>query len=330
MIQTEIHPDGGDVAGAGILADRLTKRFDDVTAVRELSLTVSPGEIVGLLGRNGSGKTTTVRMLTTLLRPTSGSAVVAGFDIEGSPGEVRRRIGVTFQEAALDPTMSGREHLTLMGRLLGLGHREAGARVEELLAGLGLTDAADRAIGTYSGGMQRRLDIATALLARPLVLFLDEPTTGLDPQSRRVLWDEILALRADGATVLLTTQYMEEADVLADRVLVIEAGSIIASGTPRELRARHGVRTIVLPDDHHVAALVDHVTCGEVRVRDGAAIVEVGLDHSVDRALAEVRAVVGTLDDVTITSATLEDVFIHLTGRDINSGPASEPEPALA
>jgi ABC-2 type transport system ATP-binding protein len=318
------------VTTPSIEAHDLTKHFGDLVAVDHLSLSVSPGEIFGLLGRNGSGKTTTVRMLTTLLRPTSGAAVIAGFDVVRQPDDVRRSSGVTLQDAALDPNMTGREHLNLIGRLLLFGKKEAAARSTEILEAFGLNVAADRRIGTYSGGMQRRLDIATALFSRPPVLFLDEPTTGLDPQSRRALWEEILRLRADGTTVLLTTQYLEEADQLADRIGVIDGGKLIAGGTPSELRAAHGLRTITVPGDHHLTTLAATVVAGTVTARDGLTIIDVLPDASIDEALAQIRSVAGTLEDVTITKASLEDVFVHLTGLEINTASARVADRAAA
>jgi ABC-2 type transport system ATP-binding protein len=313
-----------------IEARELTKHFGELVAVDHLSFSVAPGEIFGLLGRNGSGKTTTVRMLTTLLRPSSGTAVIAGYDVSTRPGDVRRSSGVTLQEAALDPNMTGREHLNLIGRLLLFGKAKAASRSTEILDAFGLGDAADRRIGTYSGGMQRRLDIATALLSRPLVLFLDEPTTGLDPQSRRALWDEILRLRSEGTTVLLTTQYLEEADQLADRVGVIDGGKLIAGGTPRELRAEHGLRTITVSGEQHTSALAVAFTAGAVTARDGLTILEVLPEASLDEALTQIRSVTGTLEDVTVTKASLEDVFVHLTGLEINSAAARLTEGAVA
>ena len=313
-----------------IEAHDLTKHFSDLVAVDHLSLSVAPGEIFGLLGRNGSGKTTTVRMLTTLLRQTSGAAIVAGFDVVTQPDDVRRSSGVTLQDAALDPNMTGREHLNLIGRLLLFGKRQATARSTEILEAFGLGNAADRPIGTYSGGMQRRLDIATALFSRPPVLFLDEPTTGLDPQSRRALWDEILRLRADGTTVLLTTQYLEEADRLADRIGVIDGGKLIAGGTPGELRAAHGLRTITVPGEYRLTTLAATVTAGAVTARDGLTVIEVLPEASIDEALAQIRSVAGTLEDITVTKASLEDVFVHLTGIEINSAPSRLTEGAAA
>ncbi|MGH9003375.1 MAG: ABC transporter ATP-binding protein, partial [Acidimicrobiia bacterium] len=209
-------------------------------ALRDVSFHVDEGEIFGYLGRNGGGKTTTVRILTGLTRPTGGRARVAGLDVVTRSDAIRSRIGVTLQEAALDELLTGREFLTLVASLWGMRHKAARARAGELLELFDLTPAAGRRIGTYSGGMQRRLDLAAALVRRPEVLFLDEPTTGLDPQSRRALWDEIRRLRGEGTTVFLTTQYLEEADQLADRVGIIASGRIVAEGTPAALKAEVG------------------------------------------------------------------------------------------
>src|SRR3954447_19092123 len=230
----------------GIRAEQLAREFKGgIRAVDGIDLEVAPGEIYGFLGPNGAGKSTTVHMLTTLLPPTSGRATVAGFDVATQGPEVRRRIGAALQEAALDPFLTGREHFSLQGGLHGLSKSERAERAVELLERVGLTDAADRKVGGYSGGMKRRLDLALALVHRPRVLFLDEPTTGLDPQSRSALWDEVGRLaREDGVTVFLTTQYLEEADVLADRIAIIDRGKIVAEGTPAELKAQVGHATV--------------------------------------------------------------------------------------
>jgi ABC-2 type transport system ATP-binding protein len=211
-----------------------------VTAVAGVDLEVAEGEIYAFLGPNGAGKTTTVRMLTTLLRPTGGSATVAGFDVVAEAASVRRAIGVALQEAALDPLMTGRELIRLQATLHGISRAEGNRLGDALLDRVGLTRAADRQVGTYSGGMKRRLDLATALVHEPRVLFLDEPTTGLDPVSRKAIWEEVDKLNREGTTVFLTTQYLEEADQLADRVGIIDAGEIVAKGTPAALKAEVG------------------------------------------------------------------------------------------
>jgi ABC-2 type transport system ATP-binding protein len=224
-----------------VLAEGLVKRFTgregDVEAVRGVDLEVETGEIFGFLGPNGAGKSTTVRMLTTLLSITSGRAEVMGTDVAGAPDEARRRIGVALQEAGLDPRQTGRELLVLHGRLFGLGPDQAAERAQELLALVELEEAADRVIKGYSGGMQRRLDLAAALVHEPQVLFLDEPTTGLDPASRLTIWDELRRINGHGTTVFLTTQYLEEADQLCDRIAIIDRGQIVRRGTPQELKA---------------------------------------------------------------------------------------------
>src|SRR5580700_1010178 len=231
----------GRTGDAAIAARSLRRTFKGgIEAVRDIDLTVSAGEVFGFLGPNGAGKTTTVRMLCTLLPPTGGSASVAGFDVVSDAAEVRRRIGVALQEIGLDPVQTGRELLELQCGLYGITGKRAKARAQELLELLGLTDAADRFTKTYSGGMKRRLDLASALVHEPEVLFLDEPTTGLDPASRLTVWDEVRRINANGTTVFLTTQYMEEADKLCDRLAIIDGGKIVAGGTPAELKAQMG------------------------------------------------------------------------------------------
>ena len=215
----------------------LVKTYDDVEAVRGVDLRVDAGEVFGFLGPNGAGKSTTVKMLTTLLTITSGGASVAGVDVTADPDTVRRRIGVALQEAGLDPRQNGRELLILQARLFGMSPADAAERAHELLALVELEDAADRRIKTYSGGMKRRLDLASALVHRPDVLFLDEPTTGLDPSSRLTIWDEVRRINQQGTTVFLTTQYLEEADALCDRLAIIDGGRIVREGTPASLKA---------------------------------------------------------------------------------------------
>jgi ABC-2 type transport system ATP-binding protein len=237
---------------AAVRADGLVKRYPskdgDVEAVRGVDLRVESGEVFGFLGPNGAGKSTTVRMLTTLLTITAGSAEVAGVNVADDPDEVRRRIGVALQEAGLDPRQSGRELLVLQARLFGLSPGDAAARTEDLLQLVELEDAADRRIKGYSGGMKRRLDLASALVHEPDVLFLDEPTTGLDPASRVTVWDEVRRINERGTTVFLTTQYLEEADQLCDRIAIIDDGQIVREGTPAQLKADLRERTGLEPE----------------------------------------------------------------------------------
>src|SRR5277367_4000752 len=240
----------GAAGQAGIEAVGLVREFKKgPRAVDGINLRVEPGEIYGFLGPNGAGKSTTVLMLVTLLPPTAGTARVAGYDVVREAPQVRASIGAALQEAALDPLLTGREHLRLQATLQGLPSTERRVRADELLERVGLTDAADRKIRGYSGGMKRRLDLALALVHRPRLLFLDEPTTGLDVQSRTALWDEVRRLAADGVTVFLTTQYLEEADVLAHRVGIIDHGRIVAEGTPAQLKAEIGKPTVeIVPE----------------------------------------------------------------------------------
>jgi ABC-2 type transport system ATP-binding protein len=308
-----------------VSADALVKRFGDVTALAGVSVDVRQGEVFGYLGRNGSGKTTTVRILTTLTRPTSGTATVAGVRLD-QPLEVRRRIGVTLQEAALDPTMTAAEHLVLIGQLGGLGRRRASDRSAELLDTFGLSSDAGRRLEAFSGGMLRRVDIATALISRPTLLFLDEPTTGLDPQSRRALWSEIVALRDQGVTVFLTTQYLEEADELADRLAIIDAGRIIAEGSPASLKAVHGRTTIELTFDGD--ANTEELAAAVGRT-GGGVVVSSTAPRQATLTLAatsggDAMNVLGRLQDsglhvthLRVTESSLEDVFLDLTGTGI-------------
>jgi ABC-2 type transport system ATP-binding protein len=252
----------------------LVKKFGPLTAVDGVSFAVAEGEVLGFLGPNGAGKSTTIRMLTTLLSITSGTARVAGVDVNHEPDAARRRMGVALQEAGLDPRQTGRELLILQGRLFGLGGGDAATRAEELLALVELEDAADRRIKGYSGGMKRRLDLASALVHEPEVLFLDEPTTGLDPASRLTVWDEVRRINGRGTTVFLTTQYLEEADALCERLAIIDDGRIVRQGTPAdlkaELRERRGLASDPTLDDvfldatgrtrDHVAGDVQEVT----------------------------------------------------------------------
>jgi ABC-2 type transport system ATP-binding protein len=292
-----------------------------VEAVRDIDLSVASGEVFGFLGPNGAGKTTTVRMLCTLLPPSGGSAHVAGIDVVADPAEVRRRIGVALQEIGLDPVQTGRELLELQCGLYGIRGADARARTEELLELVGLTDAADRRTKTYSGGMKRRLDLASALVHKPQVLFLDEPTTGLDPASRLTVWDEIRRINAAGATVFLTTQYLEEADQLCDRLAIIDEGRIVTEGTPEALKGEmgHDVVTLaldgadpaateaaigVLPGLERVVAEPDALA---LYLEDGA-----GSIAAIVRCLDREHIRVGA---IAVSRPSLDDVFLQATGR---------------
>ena len=311
-------------ADNSIVVEQLVREFKKgPRAVDGIDLQVAPGEIYGFLGPNGAGKSTTVLMLTTLLPPTSGSARVAGFDVVRQGPQVRRAIGAALQEAALDPLLTGRDHLRLQTMLQGIPRAERRARADELLERVGLGFAADRKVGGYSGGMKRRLDVALALVHRPRLIFLDEPTTGLDPQSRMALWEEVARLRReDAVTVFLTTQYLEEADVLADRVGIIDHGRIVAEGTPAELKAEIGRPSVhalpARPDDRpRIAMLLERFgeplpAIGEtevaVRLADGFSLADVvrGLDADGLR-----------IADIELRAPTLDDVFLAKTGRSL-------------
>jgi ABC-2 type transport system ATP-binding protein len=323
----------------GITASGLVREFKGgIRAVDGIDLAVAPGEIYGFLGPNGAGKSTTVHMLTTLLPPTAGRATVAGFDVATQGADVRRNIGAALQDAALDMFLTGREHFTLQGGLHGLSKAERAARGTELLERVGLTDAADRKVGGYSGGMKRRLDLALALVHRPSVLFLDEPTTGLDPQSRTALWEEVGRLaREDGVTVFLTTQYLEEADVLADRVGIIDRGRIVAEGTPISLKAEIGQSTVeAVPGDprdaDRVAAVLERF--GE---RGAASPKGVAVRLAGDADLAAVVRALDAeglrVDHLQLHTPSLDDVFLAKTGRSLEGAAAddaAEPEPVSA
>jgi ABC-2 type transport system ATP-binding protein len=302
-----------------------------VRAVDGIDLQVAPGEIYGFLGPNGAGKSTTVLMLTTLLPPTSGSARVAGLDVVRQGPEVRRAIGASLQESALDPFLTGREHMRLQAALHGVPKAEREQRGAELLARVGLSEAADRKVGGYSGGMKRRLDLALALLHRPRLLFLDEPTTGLDPQSRAALWDEVRRLAAEGVTVFLTTQYLEEADVLADRVGIIDHGKLVAEGSPAALKAQIGRQTVEAiprdPGERERLAAVLHRFGEEAAASTGGVAAQLA-DGSGD--LAEVIRAIDAegvaVADLRLHAPTLDDVFLAKTGRSLE-GAADKQEP---
>ena len=307
---------------AAIYAEGLVKTFGDVRALDGVDIEVPEGSVLGLLGPNGAGKTTAVRVLTTLLQPDSGRAEVAGIDVGTHPGEVRRSIGLSGQFAAVDDYLTGRENLRMVGQLYQLTARDARRRADELLERFNLADAADRTAKTYSGGMRRRLDLAAALVISPPVMFMDEPTTGLDPRNRMALWGVIEELVAGGTTLLLTTQYLEEADHLADTIAVVDHGRVIARGTSDELKSRSGgdVVEVVVHDREHIpvaervlrrlgdgdTTLVEHTRKLSVPAAGGA------------KLLAEViRELDGEgveIDDIGLRRPTLDDVFISLTG----------------
>jgi ABC-2 type transport system ATP-binding protein len=308
---------------AAVEVEGLVREFKGgIRAVDGLDLEVRPGEIYGFLGPNGAGKTTVVRILTTLLRPTAGRALVAGRDVVREGDAVRRAIGVALQEAAIDPLMTGRELLRMQGALHGLKRGEARARAAALLDRVGLTEAGDRRVGGYSGGMRRRLDLAMALVHRPNVLFLDEPTTGLDPTSRAALWREVRALHEAGTTVFLTTQYLEEAEQLADRVGIIARGNLVAEGTPESLKARVGEPTVhvELADPESAPAAREALAhLGRLEPGDERTPSRVALRTPAGRAA--IGPVIRALDDhavevefVEVETPTLDDVFTAVTG----------------
>jgi daunorubicin resistance ABC transporter ATP-binding subunit len=303
-----------------IEAQGLRKRYGPTVALDGLDLEVPAGTILGVLGPNGAGKTTAVRILTTLARPDSGSARVAGHDVVREAATVRGLIGVTAQDATLDDVLTGRQNLVLIGRLSGLRRGEARARAAELLERVDLVDAADRILKEYSGGMRRRLDLAAGLVMQPPVLFLDEPTTGLDPTSRVRVWELIRELVGDGATLLLTTQYLDEADELADRIVVVDHGRAIANGTAGELKAQTGGArldiTLSVAEPAATRALEPFVSGPVHASRDGLRLrapvrSEVGLATTVVRALDAAGVIV---DDVQVHQPSLDDVFFALTG----------------
>jgi ABC-2 type transport system ATP-binding protein len=321
---------------AAIEADGLVREFKKgPRAVDGIDLAVSPGTVYGFLGPNGAGKSTTVHMLTTLLPPTAGTARVGGHDVVREGPAVRASIGAALQEAALDPFLTGREHMRLQTTLQGLPRAERAQRSNELLARVGLSQAADRKVGGYSGGMKRRLDLALALVHRPRILFLDEPTTGLDPQSRTALWDEVSRLATrDGVTVFLTTQYLEEADVLADRVGIIDHGRIVAEGTPEELKAQIGRATVeAIPanssDRDRVAGVLARFG-EEVASSPKGAAVRLSGGASDGREMMEVVRALDAerieVEHLQLHAPSLSDVFLSKTGRSLEGAGEGEAE----
>jgi len=319
-----------------IEAEGLVKVFGRTRALDGIDLQVKAGTILGMLGPNGAGKTTTVRVLTTLLRPDLGTARVAGYDVRTEAAQVRREIGLTGQYAALDESLTGRANLIMVGQLCRLSKKQARQRAAELLDEFDLADAGDRGVKTYSGGMRRRLDLAASLVARPSILFLDEPTTGLDPRSRVVTWDAVRALTATGTTVLLTTQHLDEADQLADLITVVDRGRVIAEGTSAELKAKVGGERVLLT----VAAESDLAAARNVlgRIADGLPHVDpaartveapvVGGARRMPEIVRELDAAGVLLDDLGIRRPSLDDVFLTLTGRAADDAAENQKEVA--
>jgi ABC-2 type transport system ATP-binding protein len=319
--------------GTGIEVEGLVREFKNgPRAVDGIDLRVSPGEIYGFLGPNGAGKSTTVLMLTTLRPPTAGTARVAGFDIVGEGPRVRSAIGAALQEAALDPLLSGREHMRLQTALHGIAKPERERRGEELLVRVGLSQAADRKVGEYSGGMKRRLDLALALAHRPRILFLDEPTTGLDIQSRTALWEEVARLAADdGVTVFLTTQYLEEADALANRVGIIDHGRIVAEGTPAELKAEIGRPTVeAAPRDpaelERMAGVLARFGEPAGASPRGAAVRLAGGESELAEVVRALDAEGIAIEQLQLHAPSLDDVFLAKTGRTLEGAEEAEEE----
>jgi ABC-2 type transport system ATP-binding protein len=319
-----------------IEAEGLVKVFGQTRALDGIDLQVGAGTILGMLGPNGAGKTTTVRVLTTLLRPDSGTARVAGYDVRAEAAQVRREIGLTGQYAALDESLTGRANLIMVGQLCRLSKKQARDRAAELLDEFDLTAAADRGVKTYSGGMRRRLDLAASLVARPSILFLDEPTTGLDPRSRLVTWDAVRALTATGTTVLLTTQHLDEADQLADSIAVVDRGRVIAEGTSAELKAKMGGERVLIT----VAAqsglsaardVLGRIADGPPQVNAATRTIEAPVDGGARRMpeiVRELDAAGVLLDDLGIRRPSLDDVFLTLTGRAADTAAENQKEAA--
>jgi ABC-2 type transport system ATP-binding protein len=315
-----------------VLAEGLRKRYGPANALDGFDLAVAEGSVCGLLGPNGAGKTTAVRILTTLLRPDGGRARVAGFDVVGQAAQVRYRIGLLGQQTAVDEVLSGRQNLVLFGRLHHLGAGPAGRRADELLAQFGLGDTGGKPVRQYSGGMRRRLDLAASLILAPPVLFLDEPTTGLDPRGRNEVWEAVRKLAGGGTTVLLTTQYLDEADQLADQVSVIDHGRMIAEGSPDQLKSKLGgdrIDVVVHRADQlaATAATVARAAGAEAEVDPDTRRVSVPVRDRVAALTSSARALADAgiaVEDIALRRPTLDEVFLHLTGR-----PAQTPEERL-
>jgi ABC-2 type transport system ATP-binding protein len=320
-MNSQLHSD------ASVVATGLGKRYGDDWALHDFDLIVPTGSVLGLLGHNGAGKTTAIRILTTLAAPTEGSATVAGFDVVGESAQVRERIGLTSQAATVDGLLSGAANLEMIGRLYHLPRKVARERAADLLGQLQLEDAGERLVRDYSGGMRRRLDLAASLIASPPVLFLDEPTTGLDPESRNELWDLLRRLVSGGTTLILTTQYLEEADKLADDVVLLDHGKVAATGSPTELKARHGGERVVVSVDAEAelpaaATALERVAAGAPEVDAEELLVTAPASEST-RLIEVVRALEEAgvdAHDVRRREATLDDVFFSLTGpKEVNA-----------
>jgi ABC-2 type transport system ATP-binding protein len=322
-----------DAKAPAIEARGLTRTFKgEIEAVRGVSFSVPEGEIFGFLGPNGAGKSTTIRMLCTLLPPSDGSASVAGHDVVADDDEVRHSIGVALQEIGLDPVQTGRELLELQCGLYGITGAAARERAAELLELVGLTDAAERRTKTYSGGMKRRLDLASALVHQPEVLFLDEPTTGLDPASRLTVWDEVRSINATGTTIFLTTQYLEEADALCERLAIIDAGKIVAEGTPESLKAEIG-KDVVSVELHGADAERTQQVIGDLPGLDRVIAQQDALALFVENGAASIAEVVRRLDAahvdvgaISVSRPSLDDVFLEATGRRLEGAGSDQPE----
>jgi ABC-2 type transport system ATP-binding protein len=314
----------------------LSKRFGKTVALDGLDLVAEPGQVLAVLGPNGAGKTTFVRTVATLLSPDAGELRVVGHDVRREPAAVRRSIGLAGQSAAVEPAMTGRENLEMVARLFGQDARSARVNSAKVLEQLGLTDAAGRLARTYSGGMRRKLDLAASLVGAPRLLLLDEPTTGLDPRSRIELWDAIRDLVEQGTDVLLTTQYLDEADHLASRIVIIDHGRVVAAGTPQELKQRAGRNVIEVhvrerTDLPRVAAALAAVDHGEAQVEEATRRVSIGVEAGTDRlrdALRSLDAAGAVVDDVSLRPPTLDEVFLALTGQALDEAPDPAGQPA--
>lgn len=316
--------------GNAIEAEGLIKTFGTTKALDSIDMVARQGTVFGLLGPNGAGKTTAIRVLSTLLRPDSGRAAVGGYDVVRQPGEVRRLIGLTGQYAAVDELLSGHENLYMLGRLLGLSAPDARSRATDLLGNFDLAGSAGKLVKTYSGGMRRRLDLAASLVGRPRFLYLDEPTTGLDPRSRLELWEMIRGLVADGTTVLLTTQYLEEADRLADEIVVIDHGRVIAAGTPQQLKTRVGGQVLqARPADPADLEATERILAafdeGEGPHNDGQVVsVTIGDRAALGRAVRRLDDEGIVVDDLSLRRPSLDEVFLAITGHVAEEEPQAD------